>query len=442
MDGLIRWKKSANRNPLLLQGARQVGKTWLLTEFGRRHYEDTAYFSLDEDPAIPDLFVATKDPERILNALAARQGRPIFPGRTLLVLDEIQVSAEALASLKYFSEKRPDIHVAASGSYLGVYSRKQATFPVGKVNFLDLRPMDFEEFLGASKDKALHEYVTGLKVPESIPELLFRPLLEAWAYYMVVGGMPAAVRAWVQEQDMGSCRQRQEEILLSYERDISKHVEPRAVAKVWSVWKSLPGQLARENRKFVYRLIREGARAKEYEDAIRWIAHTGTIHLVHRVEKPGTPLSAYADPHDFKIYYADVGLLCRTTELGVSAWLKQDAFFTEFKGALAENYVLQALVPGYPLIGYWTSEATAEVDFIIQDENRIVPIEVKSGRSVRSKSLALFLERYGLPFGIRFSTQNVDMKNPIVNLPIFLAGSLKRLLPGVTEAKSRRRDSS
>ena len=279
-------------------------------------------------------------------------------------------------------------------------------------------------------------YCSYCPTDEPIPELLFRPLLEAWTYHMIVGGMPAAVRAWVQEQDMGSCRQRQEEIVLSYERDMAKHVEPRLVAKVWSVWNSIPAQLARENRKFVYRLIREGARAKDYEDAIRWIAQTGTIHLVHRIDKPGTPLSAYADPHDFKIYYVDVGLLCRKSELGVSAWLEQDAFFTEFKGALAENYVLQALVPGSPTIGYWTSEATAEVDFIIQDERRIIPVEVKSGQAVRSKSLALFLGKHGLPFGIRFSTRNVDLNSPIVNLPIFLAGSLKTILPGIIAAKS------
>jgi predicted AAA+ superfamily ATPase len=249
--------------------------------------------------------------------------------------------------------------------------------------------------------------------------------------------MPAAVRAWVQDQDMEDCRKKQDEILLSYERDISKHVEPRAVAKVWGVWNSLPGQLARENRKFVYRLVRDGARAKDYEDAIRWIAQTGNIRLVNRIEKPGIPLSAYEDPHDFKIYFADVGLLCRKSGVGVSAWLEKEAFFTEFKGALAENYVLQALVPGFPSIGYWTSEATAEVDFVIQSGNRIVPVEVKSGQAVRSRSLGMFLEKYGLPFGIRFSTLNVDLKSPIVNLPIFLAGSLDRLLPGIVEAKTR-----
>ncbi len=437
MKSLVEWKNSTHRAPLLLQGARQVGKTWLLQEFGRLHYEDTAYFSLDEETALRDLFVETKDPDTILTELAARRGRPIRSGTTLLILDEIQESPEALSSLKYFAEKKPDVHVAASGSYLGVYSRKPTSFPVGKVNFLDLRPMDFEEYLGAHKDRALHDYIVGMKIPDPVPGLLYRPLLDAWTYHMVVGGMPAAVRTWVQDQDMASCRQRQEEILLSYERDISKHVEPKAVAKVWNVWRSIPGQLARENRKFVYRLVRDGARAKDYEDAIRWIAQTGNIHLVNRIEKPGTPLSAYEDPHDFKIYYADSGLLCRKSELEISSWLEKDALFTEFKGALAENYVLQSLVSGFPSIGYWTSEATAEVDFVVQSGNRIVPIEVKSGRSVRSRSLGLFLDKYGLPFGIRFSPLNVDLKSPIVNLPIFLAGSLDRLLPGIVEAKTR-----
>jgi predicted AAA+ superfamily ATPase len=437
MGDLVAWKNSRHRNPMLLQGARQVGKTWLLQEFGRRNYEDTAYFSLDEETSLRDLFVATRDPDRILEELAARRGRPIRSESTLLVLDEIQESPEALASLKYFAEKRPDVHVAASGSYLGVYSRKPTSFPVGKVNFLDLRPMDFEEFLGAYADKALHDYLIDMKMPGPVLGVMFRPLLDAWVYHTIVGGMPAAVRAWVQDQDMEDCRKKQDEILLSYERDISKHVEPRAVAKVWGVWNSLPGQLARENRKFVYRLVRDGARAKDYEDAIRWIAQTGNIRLVNRIEKPGIPLSAYEDPHDFKIYFADVGLLCRKSGVGVSAWLEKEAFFTEFKGALAENYVLQALVPGFPSIGYWTSEATAEVDFVIQSGNRIVPVEVKSGQAVRSRSLGMFLEKYGLPFGIRFSTLNVDLKSPIVNLPIFLAGSLDRLLPGIVEAKTR-----
>jgi len=437
MTELALWKQSADRMPLLLQGARQVGKTWLLKEFGRRNYEDTAYFSLDEEPALLELFVSTKDPDRILSELTARRGRPILPEKTLLILDEIQESAEALASLKYFAERRPEIHVAASGSYLGVYSRKPAAFPVGKVNFLDLHPMDFEEFLGAHADQALHDFLVGMKTPEPIPVLLFRPLLEAWTYHMVVGGMPAAVRTWVQDQDMRSCRLRQEEILLSYERDISKHVEPRTVAKVWSVWRSIPSQLARENRKFVYRLVREGGRAKEFEDAIQWIARTGTIRLVHRIEKPGMPLSAYSDPHDFKIYYSDVGLLCRKSELPISTWLEQDAFFTEFKGALVENDVLQSLVPSFPTIGYWTNDATAEVDFLIQSDVGIIPVEVKSGRSVKAKSLSGFLDTYGLPFGVRFSPLNVDLKNRIVNLPIFLAGSLDRLLPGIVDAKAR-----
>lgn len=432
LSKLVQWKASVRRKPLLLRGARQVGKTWVLTEFGRTAYENLAYFNFDQNPEYHQFFATTKDPKRILENLTAASAQPIFPERTLIVFDEIQACPEAIASLKYFCEDAPEYHLACAGSLLGLALAHPASFPVGKVNVLDLYPMTFEEFLEANGDQALVDFLRGIETVTSLPDAFFNPLLEKLRIFFLTGGMPEAVLAWVEERDVESVQSILSDLLDLYTLDFQKHATSTLYPRIDLIWRSIPSQLARENKKFLYSLVRESARARDYEDAVQWLVNAELLTKVVRSSKPGLPLSAYDEPRAFKLYMLDVGLLRRFSGLAPSAITEGDRLFTEFKGALAENFVLQELLPRVDSAPrYWAVDNPHyEVDYLVQIENEIIPIEVKAGENVKAKSLKKYREKYpeATPVAVRLSLRNLSYDDGMLNIPLFMAGQLPRLL--------------
>lgn len=425
------WKGSKHRKPLVLRGVRQVGKTWVLKEFGRRSYEGTAYFNFDEQPELAAWFETTKDVQRILQNLQMVNRAPILPGRTLIVLDEIQECNPALNTLKYFCENAPDHHVACAGSLLGITLSKPSAFPVGKVDFATLNPMTFTEFLQANGDGSLADYLGALDRIEPVPDIFFNPLCEKLKMYFVTGGMPEAVAAWTTERDTGRVQSVLRNILNAHELDFAKHSEAADVARLNRIWTSIPSQLARENKKFTYRAVREGARARDYEDALSWLCQAGLVTRVFRCTKPGLPLSAYDDVSAFKLYAVDVGLLRRLALLDPVAFNEGARLFTEFKGALTENYVLQGLVNQFEATPrYWTSGGQAELDFVLQRGNDLFPVEVKSSENVRSRGLAEFARAWpeAARLRLRFSLKNLRKDGDLLNIPLFLLDQADRLI--------------
>lgn len=441
MTRLVEWKNSAHRKPMLLRGARQVGKTWVLTEFGHTAYENIAYFNFDLAPEFSQFFETTKDPKRIIENLAAASAQPIFPGKTLIVFDEIQSCPEAIAALKYFCEFAPEYHVACAGSLLGLALSHPASFPVGKVNVIDMHPLTFEEFLEANGDAHLVDYLQNVEHLEAIPDAFFNPLCEKLRIYFLTGGMPEAVLSWVEGKDVNGLQETLSDLLDLYSLDFQKHASPALFPKIDLVWKSIPSQLARENKKFLYSLVRESARAREYENAVQWLVNADLLKKVFRSSKPGLPLSAYDEPQAYKLYMLDVGLLRRFCSLAPSALAEGDRLFTEFKGALAENFVLQELLPqldGAPR--YWSIDNPRyEVDFLVQWENAVVPVEVKADVNVKAKSLKKYREKYAAdtPLAVRFSLRNLSFDGGLLNVPLFMAGQFNRLLEAAaTELRS------
>ena len=428
MQKLLDWKNSKYRKPLILKGVRQVGKTWLLKEFAKRYYKNIAYFNFDEHPEYKQFFESTKDVERILQNLMMASGEIIKqdnPEDTLIVFDEIQECPNALNTLKYFCENTPYYHVACAGSLLGIALSKPASFPVGKVDFLEIRPMTFTEFLIANGDGNLADYMSCIERIEPIPEAFFNPLYEKLKMYFVTGGMPEAVRSWTQDRDVELMQQVLSNILGAYERDFAKHPDPKDFPKISTIWKSIPSQLARENKKFIYKVVKEGARAREYEDALQWLCDANLTCKIYRSTAPGLPISVYDDLSSFKIYMVDVGLLRRLSLLAPSAFGEGNRLFVEFKGALSENYVLQALQNQFEALPrYWTIDNPKyEVDFLIQRENDILPIEVKSESNVESKSLKKYKEKYHekVKLRIQFSLNNLRFDDDLLNIPLFMA---------------------
>ncbi|OQB02136.1 MAG: Archaeal ATPase [Spirochaetes bacterium ADurb.Bin215] len=435
MHKLVDWKKSRYRKPLLLRGVRQVGKTWLLKEFAQRHYENTAYFNFDEHPEYKQFFENTRDVERILQNLLMASGTVITqdnPGDTLIIFDEIQECPNALSSLKYFCENAPQYHVVGAGSLLGITLSRPASFPVGKVDFLDIHPMTFTEFLLANGDDNLVTYIGSLDTIAPLPDAFFNPLYEKLKMYFITGGMPESVKIWTEYRDVDRMQQALSNILGAYERDFAKHLEPKDFPKISLIWKSIPSQLARENKKFIYRAVKDGARAREYEDALQWLCDANLTYKIFRSTAPGLPISAYDDISAFKIYMADVGLLRRLALLAPSAVAEGSRLFVEFKGALSENYILQALVHQFEAMPrYWSmNNPNHEVDFLVQRENKIYPVEVKSGLPMESKSLKKFKELYADDVGLRlrFSLNTLRLDNDLLNIPMFMADYVDRLI--------------
>ena len=442
MSNLVEWKNSKYRKPLLLKGVRQVGKTWILKEFAKRHYKNIAYFNFDENPEYKQFFENTKDVDRILQNLLLASGERLTwdsPQDTLIVFDEIQECPNAINTLKYFSENTPHFHVACAGSLLGIALSKPVSFPVGKVDFLEIQPMTFTEFLMANGDENLVAYSNSLKSIEPLPEAFFNPLYEKLKMYFVTGGMPESVRSWTQDRDIDLVQRVLSNILGAYERDFAKHPNPTDFPKISLIWKSIPSQLARENNKFLYSAVKEGARARDYENALEWLCNANLAHKIYRSTAPGLPISAYDDLSAYKLYMVDVGLLRRLSLLAPSAFGEGNRLFVEFKGALSENYVLQALKNQFEATPrYWAViNPKYEVDFITQRENDVFPMEVKSEANVESKSLKKYKEKYGdkVKLRIRFSLNNLRLDDDLLNIPLFLADYTDKLIGMALEQK-------
>jgi predicted AAA+ superfamily ATPase len=435
MQDLLRWKNSKHRKPLILKGVRQVGKTWLLKELANRYYENIAYFNFDEHPEYKQFFEHTKDVDRILQNLMMASGQSIKPDKpeaTLIVFDEIQECYNALNTLKYFCENRPHYHVACAGSLLGIALSRPATFPVGKVDFMEVEPMTFTEFLLANGDETFVSYLDSIDRIEPIPDAFYNPLYEKMKMYFVTGGMPEVVRSWTEERDVELVQQVLYNILEAYERDFAKHPDPKDFPRISLIWQSIPSQLAKENKKFIYKAVKEGARAREYEDALQWLCDANLTHRIYRSSAPGLPISAYDDLSAFKLYLVDVGLLRRLSLLAPSAFAEGNRLFVEFRGALSENYVLQALRNQFEAVPrYWTiNNPRYEVDFLIQRENDVFPVEVKSETNVKSSSLRKFKEKYEdkVKLRIRFSLSNLRLDDDLLNIPLFMADYSDKLI--------------
>lgn len=432
LKDLIDWKNSPYRKPLILEGVRQVGKTWILKEFGRRCYENTAYFNFDENEEYKQFFETSKDVKRILQNLMFASGQTIHPGKTLIIFDEVQDCPEVINSMKYFCENAPEYHIACAGSLLGIALAKPSSFPVGKVNFMQVDPMTFSEFLAAGGDENLVKYMESIEGIEPIPDAFFNPLYEKLKMYYVTGGMPESVLMWTEAHDVSGMQNALSDIIDAYERDFAKHPGTSEFPKISMIWKSIPSQLARENKKFLYKVVKEGARAREYENALQWLVDARLVHKIFRSSAPGLPMSAYDDLSAFKIYLADVGVLRRLAQLAPTAFAEGNRLFTEFKGALTENFVLQTLLTQFEVTPrYWSqNNPPCEVDFLIQRENEIFPVEIKAESNIRSKSLKKFKELFPdkVKLRLRFSLDNLKLDDDVLNIPLFMADHTDRLL--------------
>ncbi|MDR1018583.1 MAG: ATP-binding protein [Lachnospiraceae bacterium] len=429
---LYEWKNSKFRKPLVLEGVRQVGKTWILKEFGRQYYDNVAYFNFDENIEYREFFEKTKSVDRILQNLMIASGQKIIPEKTFIIFDEVQGCPEVINSMKYFYENAPEYHVACAGSLLGIALAKSSSFPVGKVKFLRINPMTFTEFLMANGDGNLVDYMAGINVIEPIPEAFFNPLYEKLKMYYVTGGMPESVLMWTQERDINLMQEVLDNIIGAYQRDFGKYPDLKEMPKISLIWNSIPSQLAKENKKFIYKVVKEGARAREYEDALQWLVDARLVHKIYKSNAPRLPLSAYDDLSAFKIYLVDMGLLRSLSKLASSAFAEGNRLFTEFKGALTENYVLQSLVNSYGVEPrYWSqNNPPNEIDFMIQRKNDVFPVEVKAEANIRSKSLKKFNELFkdDIKLRIRFSLGNLRLDGDILNIPLFMADYTDKLI--------------
>ena len=423
------WKDTPTRKPILLKGARQIGKTWAMETFGRECFDYVVKFDFDQQPELKTVFQTTKTPERLIKELTLYCEQPILPGKTLMIFDEIQECEEALNSLKYFCEDAPQYHIIAAGSLLGVsVKRRKMTVPVGKVNVVKMYPITFKEFLRAS-DFPTFSYIDTLETIHHLPEIILNKLYSEYRRYQVSGGMPEAVVALLENRGIREVEATLQSILELYELDFSKYAEPREIPRIHAIWHSLPAQLSKENRKFIYRIIKHGARSKDYEDALMWLEDAGMIYRIYNVSKPGMPLSAYQETNAFKVYASDIGLLRRLAHLPASVVTDPIAAYTEFKGAMAENAVLQTIAPLMDdlMPSYWTTEHKAEVEFLIQWDKQIVPIEVKAENNISGNSLSEYNKKYLPDYRIRFSMRNLQYNSGLLSAPSPLAGWLDRL---------------
>lgn len=419
MSRLIEWKNKKNRKPLILKGARQVGKTWLMKEFGRIHFKHTAYVNFDNNKRIHDVFEMDYDIERILLAINIETGVKIIPEETLIIFDEIQENPRAIASLKYFCENAPEYAVVAAGSLLGVAIHQGVSFPVGKVDTLELYPLSFCEFLNAVGESGLVKLINVMehKLLES-----FHDKYADWLKkYYFIGGMPEVVQSFIDNKDLKEVRYLQNRIIEMYEDDFSKHTTENELPRIRMVWNSIPMQLAKENKKFFFGKIKEGARAKDFEIAIEWLKDCGLIQKIYKVTKPALPLKAYTDFSSFKLYLLDVGLLGALSELDAISILEGNKIFTEFKGALTEQYVCQQLVAETEYTPYYFTETKSEgeIDFVIQKGGQIIPIEVKAEENLKAKSLKVYCNKYKPELAVRTSMSNYREQDWMVNMPLW-----------------------
>ena len=419
IEKLYKWKNSKRRKPLIIEGARQVGKTWLMKEFGKQAYADTVYINFDSNSRMADLFSSDLDTDRLILGLELYAGRKINPENTLLIFDEVQEVPRALASLKYFYENAPQYHIVCAGSLLGIALHQGTSFPVGKVDFLKLYPLSFSEFLMATGNERFAELLK--KQDYEMITSFKQTYIDALKHYYFVGGMPEAVQSFAESKDFNEVRAIQKRILAAYEQDFSKHAPNEIVPKIRMLWNSIPSQLARENKKFIYGLVREGGRAREYETAIMWLSDCGLVHKVSRVNAAGIPLKAYEDLKAFKLFIVDVGLLGCMTGLRQRTLLDGDDLFVEFKGALTEQYVCQQLKTIEDLgVYYYTNDrGSCEIDFVVDTGEQIVPIEVKAETNLRAKSLKTYRERFEPELSVRTSMADYKKEDWLLNLPLY-----------------------
>lgn len=425
IEKLLNWKQSKHRKPLIIQGARQVGKTWLMKEFGRQAYADTVYINFDSNSRMSQLFASDLDTDRLIMGLELFVGRKINPDNALLIFDEVQEVPRALSSLKYFYENAPQYHIICAGSLLGIALHQDTSFPVGKVDFLKLYPLSFKEFLMATDktqfaqllDKRDFQIITSFK----------QTYIDALKQYYFVGGMPEAVQSFAENKDFNEVREIQKHILVAYEQDFSKHAPNEIVPKLRMLWNSIPSQLTKENKKFIYGLLREGTRAKDYETAIMWLSDCGLVHKVSRVNTAGIPLGAYEDLKAFKLFVVDVGLLGCMTGLRQRTLLDGNDLFIEFKGALTEQFVCQQLktIQDVAIYYYTNDRGSCEVDFVIDTGNLIVPVEVKAEVNLRAKNLKTYQEKFSPEVSVRTSMSDYKKEDWIINLPLYVIDQIK-----------------
>lgn len=426
IEKLYRWKTSKRRKPLIIEGARQVGKTWLMKEFGSRAYADTVYINFDSNSRMAELFASDLNTDRLIMGIELYAGRKIDADNTLLLFDEVQEVPRALTSLKYFYEDAPQYHIICAGSLLGIALHGGTSFPVGKVDFLSLYPLSFKEFLSATAGERFVQLLDSQDYPMITP--FKQTYIDALKQYYFVGGMPEAVQSFVEEKDFNEVRSIQKRILAAYEQDFSKHAPIEIVPKIRMVWNSIPSQLAKENKKFIYGLVREGGRAKDYEAAIMWLCDCGLVHKVSRVNAAGVPLKAYEDLKAFKLFIVDVGLLGCMTGLRQRTLLDGSDLFSEFKGALTEQYVCQQLqtIDDLGVYYYTNDRGSCEVDFILDTGDQIVPVEVKAEVNLKAKSLKTYREKFAPAISVRTSMADYRKEDWLVNLPLYAVEEINK----------------
>ena len=432
------WKDAPDRKPILLRGARQIGKTWAMETFGKECFKYCVKFDFDRQQELKSVFQVSKDPKRLIKELTLFCEQPIIAGETLMIFDEIQECEEALNSLKYFREEAPQYHIIAAGSLLGVAVKKRKmTVPVGQVKIIDMYPITYKEFLRAS-DEQTYEYIDSLDEIRHLPEIIMNKLRTEYRRYQVSGGMPEAVVALLEDKGIGEVESALQDILDLYELDFAKYAEPREIPRIHAIWHSLPAQLSKENRKFIYKVIKSGARSKDYEDALMWLEDAGMIHRVFSLSKPGMPLSAYEESDAFKVYACDTGLLRRLAHLPATVVTDPIANYTEFKGAMAENAVLQSIMPFMddqkPY--YWTSPGTAEIEFVIQWGDEIIPIEVKAEENISGSSLSVYNKTYKPHYRMRYSMLNLQYNSGLLSSPSPLAGWLDKWMSLIVKGQT------
>ena len=432
------WKDAPDRKPILLRGARQIGKTWAMETFGKECFKYCVKFDFDRQQELKSVFQVSKDPKRLIKELTLFCEQPIIAGETLMIFDEIQECEEALNSLKYFREEAPQYHIIAAGSLLGVAVKKRKmTVPVGQVKIIDMYPITYKEFLRAS-DEQTYEYIDSLDEIRHLPEIIMNKLRTEYRRYQVSGGMPESVVALLEDKGIGEVESALQDILDLYELDFAKYAEPREIPRIHAIWHSLPAQLSKENRKFIYKVIKSGARSKDYEDALMWLEDAGMIHRVFSLSKPGMPLSAYEESDAFKVYACDTGLLRRLAHLPATVVTDPIANYTEFKGAMAENAVLQSIMPlmddQKPY--YWTSPGTAEIEFVIQWGDEIIPIEVKAEENISGSSLSVYNKTYKPHYRMRYSMLNLQYNSGLLSSPSPLAGWLDKWMSLIVKGQT------
>jgi len=428
-EKLLEWKKKSNRKPLILKGVRQCGKTYLLKEFGKCYYESCAYFNFEETDSLKTVFEKDYDTSRILFELGLYSGKTIQPEKTLIIFDEIQECGRAITAMKYFCENAPEYHIVCAGSLLGIALQNQLSFPVGKVDFMTLYPMSFLEFLQATAPSSLADFVSGFKKGDDLPQLIGERLETLLRQYYITGGMPEVVEAWRSTHSIEQVESIQQAIINSYELDFAKHAPTKDFPKLSAIWRSIPEQLAKENTKFVFSHVKKGWRSKDLEDALEWLIAAGLVYKVSKIEKPFIPLSSYADDTSFKIYLADIGILRKLSKLPYEVVLNSTSAYKEFKGSMTENYVLCELVSSTDDTAYyWSSGNIAEVDFVVQGGAEIVPIEVKSERNLRARSLAEYRKKYLPKYSVKTSMKHDVGGEDVLNIPLYLISQLKKFV--------------